>query len=289
MNKNIKNIIIILLIIFFLLIILPNYYLFSKITLDIGSIYLKKVFPFLFLMMVINNLLLKLNFPYYLSFIIKNPSLYVMILSMISGSPLNAVILDKFLQEKKLNEKQASLILCFTSFNNPLFLYNYFYLIFQDKIIIIKLFLIIYLSNIIIYLFLKKKLNLNNFSFPYEENSFMQSLTSSIKEAILNMINIFATIFCFYLITSTLIKTEGLIPCLTKGLIEITQGLNSISYLNISLKIKELLVLVILQFQGLAIHIQIASILSKYNINYKYFYLSRIFLIIISFLQKMIM
>ena len=66
MNKNIKNIMIILLIIFLLIIILPNYYLFSKITLDIGSIYLKKVFPFLFLMMVINNLLRKLNFPYYL-------------------------------------------------------------------------------------------------------------------------------------------------------------------------------------------------------------------------------
>ena len=151
MNKNIRNILFIIITLFFIFILFNNYHLFSNISLEIGSIYLTKVFPFLFIMMVINNLLINLNFPYYLSSIIKSPALYIMILSIMSGSPLNAILIDSFLKNKIINEKDASIILGFTSFNNPLFLYNYFNIIFHNKEVIIKLFIIIYLTNIILY------------------------------------------------------------------------------------------------------------------------------------------
>ena len=124
---------------------------------------------------------------------------------------------------------------------------------------------------------------------PYQNTSFAKAFTDSIKTAINNMLNIFATIFFFYLLTNIIIKENNLISVFIKGLIEITQGLNYLSLLNISLKTKKLLTLAILQFQGLSIHMQISAILSKYNINYKYFYLSRIILIILSLGLGMLM
>ena len=134
MNKKISNFLILCLLVILITIIFYNYSHFANLTLDISLIYLTKVFPFLFIMMVINNLLINLNFPYYLNRLVKSPALYIMIMSMISGSPLNAIIIAEFLQNKTLSEKDASLILAFTSFNNPLFLFNYFNLIFHKSI-----------------------------------------------------------------------------------------------------------------------------------------------------------
>ncbi len=289
MNKNIRNISLIIITLLFIFFLFYNYHLFSDISLEIGIIYLTKVFPFLFIMMVLNNLLINLNLPYYLSSVIKSPSWYIMILSIMSGSPLNAVILDNFLKDNIVNEKDASIILGFTSFNNPLFLYNYFNIIFHNKEVIIKLFIIIYLTNIILYFIFRKKLNTKHFTIPYRSISFNKAFTDSLKVTINNMLNIFATIFFFYLITSIIIKDNNIISVFGKGLIEITQGLNSLTILDVSLKAKELLTLAILQFQGLSIHMQISAILSKYNINYKYFYLSRIILIILSLGLGMLM
>ena len=288
MNKKIINQILLILILALIFILFKNYGSFSSLTLNIGLIYLTKVFPFLFIMMVINNLLININFPYYLSHIVKTPSLYTFILSIMSGSPLNAIILNNFLNQKVINEKDASIILSFTSFNNPLFLYNYFNLIFNNKLITLKLFFIIYLSNVILYFILKNKLKNNKYNISYKPLSFANSFTQSMKSASQNILNIFGTIFFFFLISNIIIKSNTPFSVLAKGIIEITQGLNGLINLNISLKIKELLVLAILQFQGLSIHMQIASVLSDYNINYKYFYLSRFLLIIISLALGMI-
>ncbi len=289
MNKNIRNILLIIITLFFIFILFNNYHLFSNISLEIGIIYLTKVFPFLFIMMVINNLLINLNFPYYLSSVIKSPALYIMILSIMSGSPLNAILTKDFLERKMINEKDASIILSFTSFNNPLFLYSYFNLIFHNNAITIKLFIIIYLTNILLYFIFKNKLSTKEFHISYHSTTFNKAFTDSIKFSINNMLNIFATIFFFYLLTNIIIKQNTNTSVLIKGLIEITQGLNSLTLINLSLKAKELLTLAILQFQGLSIHMQISAILSKYNINYKYFYLSRIILIILSLGLGMLM
>ena len=206
MNKNIRNILVIILTLFLIYILFSNYHLFSSISLEVGTIYLAKIFPFLFIMMVINNLLINLNLPYYLSSFIKSPALYIMIFSIMSGSPLNAIILDNFLKDKTISEKDASIILGFTSFNNPLFLYNYFKLIFHNNKIIISLFIIIYLTNILLFFIFRKKLSSKTFNMPYQNTSFTKAFTDSIKTAINNMLNIFATIFFFYLLTNIIIK-----------------------------------------------------------------------------------
>ncbi|MBQ6840772.1 MAG: hypothetical protein IJO63_01490 [Bacilli bacterium] len=247
------------------------------------KLFTSKVFPFLFIMMVINNFLIGMNLPYYIYKIFPNIYIYIFIFSALSGSPINAIIINKLLEEAELNETQASYALCFSTLNNPLFLYNYFNILFNNNNLIIKLFIIIYVSNILILLYtiirhpINKSLILQN-----KECSPAKELVAAIKNSTLNLITIFTTIAFFKLITDLLLPSNNILSVIIKGLTEITQGLNSICILNVSIKTKELLTLVILSFAGFSIHIQISSILEKYNINYKYFYLSRLFLMIIS-------
>ena len=94
--------------------------------------YILKVFPFLFIMMILNNLLLKCNFPYYFNKIFKSDKLYIFINSILSVSPINAILIKNYLDNNCINEDNASKLLCFTSFNNPLFLYNYLMLILNN-------------------------------------------------------------------------------------------------------------------------------------------------------------
>ena len=249
---------------------------------DSAFIFLTKVFPFLFIIMILNNLLISFNFPYFLSKMFPNPTLYLFVMSALSGSPVNAVIIQSFLEKKIFNAKQASLALCFTTLNNPLFLYNYFQMIFSSTKISIKIFLIIYLSNITLMLFLLPKLSYKkNYTFQYTEPHIRYDLIKAITTSFTNLLNIFAIITFFKLTCDILLTSNTILSSLLKGLIEITQGLNLLATTDFSTIIKELLVIVILSFSGLSIHIQISNILTKYPINYKYFYLSRIFLIFV--------
>lgn len=288
MNKKIINAIIILLVLALIPLFFLKYSILGIKAYEISKIFLLNVMPFLFVMMVINNLLVNLNLPYFLRKFTKNPYFYIMILSMLSGSPINASIIASFLDKKYLNEKEASLALCFTTFNNPLFLYNYFHLIFKDSKIIITLFVVIYLSNICLFLLLNSSLKNGSYQITYQKASFSKALINALKQSGTSLINIYITICFFYIFTNVLITNNDILSIILKGSVEITQGLNSLITLNASLKIKELLNLAILMFAGFSIHIQISQILSKYAINYKYFYLSRIFLILLSSLILLI-
>ena len=76
-------------------------------------------------------------------------------------------------------------------------------------------------------------------------------------------------------------NSQNTLTTILKGIIEITQGLYSISLLNISIKLKQIIAYTIICFSGLSIQMQLSLILENYNINYKYFYLSRIITIIL--------
>ena len=269
----------------FIVICFNKYQIINKSVITTSQLFINKVFPFLFIMMIINNILIKINFPYYLNKVFHNKYLYIFIMSVLSGSPINAIIINDYLKNNYLTHLDASITLSFTTLNNPLFLYNYFKLIFNNNLIIIKLFIIIYLGNIIIFIIASKYLNNSIIKLKYQNIKFSTIFTESIRNSILNLLYIFAFIIFFKLVTDLCLINNTLLSILLKGLLEITQGLNNILLVNCNLKIKEILCLVILSFSGLSIHMQIANILKNYNINYKYFYLSRIGLIIFSILS----
>lgn len=288
MNKKYLNVLFIISIFIIIFCLFNNDLKISISVTDTSIIFIKKVFPFLFIMMILNNILLEINFPYYINKLFKNSYIYIFILSIISGSPINAIIIKEYLEKEFINESEASLLLTCTCFNNPLFLYNYFNLLFNDIYIISKLFFIIYLSNLFLFIPLLVQLKKNNIKIYYKKFNTINILIISIKKTINNLINIFAIIVLFKLLCDIFITNNSVIASIIRGLIEITQGLNSLLYLDVSIKIKELLSIVILQFGSLSIHIQISNILNDYNINYKYFYLSRILLISISIIMIII-
>lgn len=277
MNRNLN----ILLIVFvFILIII----LFLKINILQESlvsgtiIFINNVAPFLYTMIFLNKLLTYLNFPYYFKRLFKDNTLCIFIMSILSGSPINAIIINEYLDNNFIDHNSASILLSFTNFNNPLFLYHYLKLIIVSNKEILIILSYIYLSNfIILVLFYKKikyKKSINN------KMKYSHIFTKSINESILIIINIFATFIIFKIIVDLFIPYNSCISIILKGLIEITQGLNSLSILNISIHKKKIISLIIIIFSGFSIHIQISNILSKHDINYKYFYLIKIIQII---------
>lgn len=278
MNKKKINIFIIILIYLFIYIIFRNSNNLSNITFLSLKMYILKVFPFLFIMMILNNLLIKCNLPYYFNKIFKNNDLYIFFSSILSGSPINAVILKNYLENDYITVKKASKILAYTSFNNPLFLYNYLYLILNNNYNVIKVMGILYISNFILYIYFNKKNNSQSF-IKYKEYNLKKELFNSIYESIQNLIKIMGIIIFFKIILDLLMTKESICYSLLKGLVEVTTGLNDLINFNISIKIKEIISYIIISFMGLSIQMQMSIILEKYNIDYKYFYTSRVFII----------
>lgn len=278
MNKKKINIFIIILIYLFIYIIFRNSNNLSNITFLSLKMYILKVFPFLFIMMILNNLLIKCNLPYYFNKIFKNYDLYIFFSSILSGSPINAVILKNYLENDYITVKKASKILAYTSFNNPLFLYNYLHLILNNNYNVIKVMGILYISNFILYIYFNKKNKSQSF-IKYKEYNLKKELFNSIYESIQNLIKIMGIIIFFKIILDLLMTKKSICYSLLKGLVEVTTGLNDLVNFNISIKIKEIISYIIISFMGLSIQMQMSIILEKYNIDYKYFYTSRVFII----------
>ena len=288
MNKKRINIIFIILIYLFIYLIFKENTSLSNITFLSFKMYILKVFPFLFIMMILNNLLLKCNFPYYFNKIFKSDKLYIFINSILSGSPINAILIKNYLENNNITEEDASKILCFTSFNNPLFLYNYLTLILKDFNNVLRVMGIIYFTNIVIYLYFRKRIKIKTLV-KYQNYNLRKELFNIISESTFNMIKIMGIIIFFKIILDLVMTKNNIIISLLKGLIEVTSGLNSLTSLSTSAKIKEIISYIIISFMGLSIHMQISAILENYNINYKYFYLSRFFVIILGIILILIL
>ena len=229
-------------------------------------------------MIIINNLLISNNILYYINKIFKKNGLkyYVFIMSLLSGSPTNILIIKELVNKKIIDVKTSNQLLLCSHFANPIFLISMLSSLF-DKPIVIKTILIHYIPNIIIVLFLKIKSN-NNLITTKE------SLNNILNKAINTSLLVLGTLVFYVLISNIIINIldiNGIYKTLLKGLLEITQGLNEIPYLQTNNNIKILLTVLFINFGGLSIHSQIKSIISDTSINYKYFLFGRLFQIII--------
>ena len=282
MNKKIKNSTIIIIILLLIVIIFKNNMFYVNSFYSAIKLFVYKVFPFLFIMMILNGILIKCNLPYYLNRLKINKAFYIFIMSIFSGSPINAILLSDYLKNNIINENEASLILSFTTFNNPLFLYNYLLNITGNLKSVIKLMSIIYLLNLLLYFILIKFMNKDKVLIKYKNYKIKNELFDIINNSLINLLKIMGIIVFFKVISDVLLNGKhSILIALLKGMIEITQGLNELVSLKINIKIKEIISFIIITFSGLSIHMQTSLVLEKYQINYKYFYLSRIFLIII--------
>lgn len=271
MKKNIKELIILIIFTLILFGILKNYNSVIESIKASTNLWLFKLFPSLFPFLVIGSILINYNFAYYFTkiFKIKSNDFIIFILSLLSGFPSSAKYIKDMYIKKDITLSEANNILCFTFFANPLFLLSILSLSFNKKI---TLFIILshYVANIVIYLFLKN----NNKNHAVKKNvNLPEVIASSIKDGINTLLLILGTI-TFYNIFITIFKSfihnQFLISLIT-GILEFSQGLNSIKLLNISLFLKALMAIMFVSFGSLSILTQIKSIISDTNINFKKF------------------
>ena len=264
-----KRKITILLIMTFIILIFNNYDIVLKSTLDATTIWLNRVFPYLFIMIIIQDLLINLDFASFF----KNTVVYIFIMSLLSGTPSGTYIISKLKQQNIISKEYANTCLIFTFFANPLFLYSILNSIFLSKFITIRLMLILYLTNLFLYFIYKKDLPSNGKSINTNEIN----LSSSIKTSINTTITVLGVI-TFYLILSNIIITEFNIiypfNIFFKGFLEMTQGLAAL--INSSIKFKEVIAMIFISFGGFSIHTQVSCILNEADLSYKYFFKGRI-------------
>ncbi len=272
-----------LFILIFIVLIFKNYSLVLTSSIDAVNIWLNKVFPFLFIMFIISDILINLNF----DSLFKTSTPFIIALSLLSGAPSNAYIIANLVNLNKISKTEANLYLLFTYFANPLFLYSFFNILFSQETAI-KLIIIHYLANFIIYFLVRKKINtktLSNIKSP------QFNLGKSITKSMSTLIMILGTITFFLVLTNILTKTFSLniyFTTILKGFLEVTQGLNSLITLDILPKIKEIMAISFVSFGGLSIHFQVKCLLDEANLNYKYFLKGRIFQVLIAIVLTII-
>lgn len=275
------------------------------------NIFKNNIFPSLFPFFVLSNILIKCGMPELMGnlfknimnklFRIKGITAFIFFMSIISGNPANAKYTKELYDEGKINKYEATKILCFTCFSNPLFILGTISISFlNNKEVGILILLSHYIGNLIIGILIRNyhpskiennKVNLksainemHNKRISNKEN-FGIIITNSLTSSINTLLLILGVITICLVITTIIdnnLNLSSTLQSILNGFIEMTQGLKYISLEPIPLKMKCTLTVMILSFGGLSVHIQIMGILSDTDIKYLPFLCARIIHCVIS-------
>jgi sporulation integral membrane protein YlbJ len=254
------------------------------------NLFKNRILPSLLPFFIVSDLLINYGFIEFTSNIFKpimklfklnSNCSFILVMSMISGFPSSAKYTKDLYDKKLINDIEATKILTFTHFSNPLFILGFISLLLNKKI---GLFILIihYLTNFIIgFIFrniIKTDINKNKI----DENiskSFSNVLSSSIINSFNTLFLILGTMIVFLVLTNLINEYIALNPLLKgilNGILEMTGGINTISNLNISLKLKSTLIGMILSFGGLSVHMQVKSVIADTNIKYQPYLIARL-------------
>ncbi len=255
------------------------------------NIFIFNVFPSLFPMFVISNILVNIGFANLLGelfknimnkvFHIKKEASFIFFMSFFSGFPSSGKYIDNLIDKGLINKDEASKILNFTFFSNPLFLINTVGVMFlNNKLLGVILIVVQAISNIIVgiifrdrnYVNEKDKSSFKDFINHINNDSFIDLLFNSISNALKVLLDIFGIIISFLIITYVIanlfkIKNDFIIMLLC-GILEVTSGLKLLSSINISLMYKFIIATFFICFGGFCVHAQIMSILKEKKISY---------------------
>ena len=296
--KKYSNFLIVIITLFFLIEIFTNKNLiFNTISFSL-DIWVNNLIPSLFPMFILSDILITYDFVKYIPkwfintfsylFNIKNECTLVFFLSMLSGFPTNAKNIRKLYDMNIINGREASHMLMFTHFSNPLFILGTLSIFFlNNKNLGIIILLSHYLSNFIIGVTIRKLNNISNNTINEKEKKlyFGPVFVNAIKSSVDTLLLILGTLTCFLIISSIIINRFDLNSynsLLIKSILEITMGLKELSLFSFSNLTKVILSSCILSFGGLSVHMQVISQLIDTDISYKSFFIGRILQVFIS-------
>lgn len=304
MKKKIISCFIIVILIFIALEILTTSNSILKSVRFSFQVWQNNIFPSLFPFFVLSELFIQYGFVEFVGelfkpimnklFKCKGECAFVFIMSLISGFPSNAKYTRELYLQNKINEFEATKILMFTHFSNPLFIIGTISILFlNNKEVGLLILLCHYLGNIIIGLIfrnyyptkdknskssLKKAINSMTDKRLKSNKNFGQIITNSLINSLKTLILILGIVTMFLVITTIIDNNINISPynqSILNGVIEMTQGLKYISILNVPLKIKCVLSVMIISFGGLSVHMQVISIISDTKIKYFPFFVAR--------------
>ena len=246
-----------------------------------GCLFLNNVLPNILPMFIISKLLINYNLPYYLSLITHCPYSYIFMSSLLCGSPSSAIIAKDMLDKGIIDTENANVYIMCSFFLNPLFLSSMLGTFLTRKTTILII-ISSYLSNIILYLFLRKKGHIK--IVKTKEERFIKVFIESINASTSVLIMIFMTMVVFNMISILVPKYLETF----RGLLEVTGGLNYLKTLGQS-KVSIVLSLIYINFGGLCILTQIKEILEGSKIMFSNFLISRFYHIICSIILYLVL
>lgn len=292
MKKIHQNLLIYLITIFFLVEFLLNSNIVLAVFFKTINLCFNNLFPSIFIFFTITDILNNYNLPYYLSkkfgslfekiYKIPKVSAYIIFMSLTSGFPGNAKLIKEQLDNGIIDSYDATKILTMTHFSNPLFIItignNFFHDYKTGMIILISHFI----TNFIIGFLFRNvyKYNKKESDIYYKKPlSFIDLLKTSFNNTTKILINVFGIIIFFAILTNSLnhyLNFNLFSNTIFNGLIELTTGLKYLSLLKIEKAKAIALATFFISFGGFSIHLQVMSILNKYDINYYIYLIARI-------------
>lgn len=227
-------------------------------------------------------------------FNINSKCAFIFVMGLFSGFPSSAIYTKRLYEDGLINEYEASKVLAFSHFSNPLFLLGTLSIMFlNNKEAGLLILICHYISNIFIGLifrnYYKSPKESNKINIPSSINRMNNQiknsknlgtvLTSSINSAISTLLTILGTITVFLVITTIInsnIHLNNFYQSILNGILEMTQGLKYVSLLNIPLKLKSIISCMLISFGGLSIHMQVISVISDTKIRYYPFFVGRV-------------
>ena len=262
------------------------------------NMWVNSLIPSLFPFFIISDILINYNITNYIPKIIKNlckwlfnindNMLMIFILSMISGFPSNARNTRTLYDSELINAEEANHILIFTHFANPLFILTTIAVFFfHNEKTGILLLITHYLSNFMLGFFFRNKTNYHGLCDNKKKinNDFGNIFTNAIKKAVDTTLTICGIVVVFLMLASIIINTFDLNiynQMIIKGIFEITIGIEALSKLSISLRYKLVIASMILAFGGISVHMQVLSQIVGTKIKYIYFFIGRMYQMIIA-------
>jgi len=273
MIKNIKRHLTLTLIFTLLILYIKDSNLIINEFLSYTNIFITKLFPSVFIIYILKDILINYGIIKLLKKITKYPTtIYILLISLISGFPSGPKTIKDLNNKEFISEEESNKLIKFTHFPNPIFLFSTISLITKNISII---YISIIISNLIILIINKPK---SNNKLPnIKEQDFTTTLSNSIIKTLKIIILIYGTSIFFYLISVIILKylNNQDLYILINILFDLTKGITTTSLINNQI-LKDLVIILLLTISPLNINIQIKSILSDTNIKYINFIKGRI-------------
>ncbi len=299
--KKYSNLIIVMITFIILILILFNKEIISNTIITSFYIWFNTLVPSMLPMFILSDILINYNFISFIPdkitniiskiFNISKEAVLVLFISLIAGFPSNGTAIKTSYDLKLISKEEASHLLLFTHFANPLFILQtigIFYLKNNSFGIIILISHV--LSAFLIGVILRNKNHPTKNNYISKNNksqSFTTIFSSSIKKSINTLLMVSGTVTSFLIISTLICHIFDLnvyLETFVKGTLEMTMGLSSLSNLLICDIYKVVLSTAIISFGGLSIHLQVASVID--DIPYTNYLKGRLLHLVISSLTS---